>query len=113
MNEFFKSEMVRGNIQEMAAMQEFCMKSMVAFPVLTPEKKLDYFNVLMSLIEKQKIFYARLTLSDDEEAVSMAASMKDAAVLLGAEPGDDLNEMFDSLLVRVKAMIDQLEAEEG
>lgn len=111
MNEFFKSEMVRGNIQEMAAMQEFCMKSMVAFPVLPKEKKMDYFEVLQSLIEKQKIFYARLKLSDDEEAISMAESMRDAAVLLGAEPGDDLNEMFDALLERVQAMKKKLEEE--
>ena len=38
-SDFFKSEMVRGDLQELAKLQEYCMKSMVAFPVLSPEKK--------------------------------------------------------------------------
>lgn len=113
MSEFFKSEMVRGDLQEMADLQQFCMRSMVTFPVLSPEKKMEYFNVLEELIEKQKIFYARLTLSDDPEAIEMAQSMRDAVVMLGASPSDNLSLMFDELLDKVNRMKQKLEAEGG
>lgn len=113
MSEFFKSELVRGDIQEMSDLQQFCMRSMVAFPALSPEKQMEYFNVLETLIEKQKIFYHRLTLSDDPEAQEMAQSMKDAVVMLGASPTDNILEMFDDLTKKVSVMKSQLEAEEG
>jgi hypothetical protein len=113
MSQFFKSEMVRGDIQEMAELQQFCMRSMVAFPVLPPEKKMEYFNVLETLIEKQKIFYARLSLSDDPEAIEMAESMRDAVVMLGASPNDNITSMFDDLLGKVGRMKEKLEAEGG
>ncbi|MGA1560934.1 MAG: DUF1825 family protein [bacterium] len=113
MNEFFKSELVRGDIQEMSDLQQFCMRSMVAFPVLSPEKKMEYFNVMETLIEKQKIFYARLKLSDDPEAIEMAESMRDAIIMMGASPDANISAMFDDLLEKVKMMKEKLEAEGG
>ena len=88
------------------------MRSMMAFPALSPEKKEEYFNVLETLIEKQKIFYGRLSLSDDPEAKAMAESMRDAAVLLGATPNDSIPDMFNDLLKKVALMKQKL-AEEG
>ncbi len=86
---------------------------MVAFPVLSSEKKMEYFQIMETLIEKQKIFYTRLCLSDDPEAVEMAENMKQAAVMMGATPDDNMNVMFDDLLVKVSKMKEQLEAQGG
>jgi hypothetical protein len=113
MSNFFKAEMVRGDLQEMAELQKFCFQSMVAFPVLSPEKKMEYFNVLETLIEKQKIFYTRLTLSDDEEAQEMVESMKQSAVMLGANPNLDMNGIFNDLIEKVNKMKQELEAQGG
>lgn len=112
MSNFFKSEMVRGDIQEMAELQQFCMRSMVAFPVLSKEKKCQYFDVLEQLIEKQKIFHARVSLSDDPEAIDMAETMKQGALLLGATHGQSLGSMYDDLLERIQEMRYQLETQE-
>jgi len=111
MSDFFKSEMVRGDLQEMADLQQYCMRSMVAFAVLTKEKKMEYFDVLATLIEKQKIFYTRLLLSDDPEAQEMAENIKQAAIILGATPDDNANKMFDVLLDKLTTMKEKLEAE--
>ncbi len=113
MADFFKSEMVRGDLQEMAELQRFCFQSMVAFPVLSPEKKMEYFNVLETLIEKQKIFYTRLSLSDDPEAIEMVESMKQSAVMLGANANLPMAEIFNDLLKKVQAMKEELEARES
>jgi len=113
MSDFFKSELVRGDIQEMAELQRFCFQSMVAFPVLSSAKKMEYFEVMEQLIEKQKIFYTRLCLSDDPEAIEMVENMKQAVVMLGATPDDNMNIMYDDLLNKVTKMKQQLEAQGG
>ena len=110
-SDFFKSEMVRGDLQEMSELQQFCMRSMVSFPVLSSEKKGEYFNALIALIEKQKVFYMRLILSDDPEAKDMVRSMKESVVLLGGEPREDILEMFNELVTRVNEMKDSLETD--
>jgi len=112
-SEFFRSEMVQGDLQELAKMQEFCMKSMVVFPALSPEKQMEYFNVLEEMIQKQKVFYARLKLSgpDDEEAQDMADSIKQAAMMYGASEHEDANVVFDDLIDKVQTMKKTLEAE--
>ena len=52
---FFQSELVRGDIQEMMELQQFCFRSAMNFVLLDDERKMDYFNKLELLIEKQKI----------------------------------------------------------
>lgn len=113
MSNFFKSEMVRGDLQEMMDLQRYCFQAAHAFPVLSNEKKLEYFNVLEELLEKQKIFNARLRLSADPEAQDMAESMKQAAVMLGADPNKSVNDIFDDLLEKVNMMKSSLQTGTG
>ena len=53
---FFQSELVRGDIQQMLEMQQFCFRSAMNFVLLEKDDKMKYFNVLAELIEKQKTF---------------------------------------------------------
>ena len=103
MSKFFQSEMVRGGIQEMAALQEFCFRSATNLALLDKERKLQYFEALRKLLEKQKIFHARLQLSDDPEAKSVLDNMKNAVVMLGGNPNLNVNDMFDDLLQKIDA----------
>ena len=103
MSNFFQSELVRGDIQEMAALQEFCFRSVTNLALLDKERKLQYFEALRKLLEKQKIFHARLMLSDDPEAKQVAANMKQAVVMLGGDPNLDVRAMFDDLLKKIDA----------
>jgi len=98
---FFQSELVRGDIQEMAALQEFCFRSVTNLALLDKERKLQYFEALRKLLEKQKIFHARLMLSDDPEAKQVAANMKQAVVMLGGDSNLDVRAMFDDLLQKI------------
>ena len=101
MSNFFQSELVRGEIQEMAALQEFCFRSVTNLALLNKERKMEYFEALRKLLEKQQIFHARLSLSDDPEAKAVAANMKNAVVMLGGNPNLDVREMFDDLLRKI------------
>ena len=106
---FFKSELVRGDIQDMLEMQQFCFRSAMNFVLLDKENKMKYFNVLEELIEKQKTFYFRIKLSDDPEAKSVLETMKQGIIMLGATPGTTIEEMFDQLIERVAKMKIELE----
>ena len=101
MSKFFQSELVRGEIQEMAALQEFCFRSVTNLALLDKERKLQYFEALRKLLEKQKIFYTRISLSDDPEAKSVAENMKNAVVMLGGNPDLNVLDMFDDLLQKI------------
>lgn len=108
---FFKSEIVRGDIQEMLELQQFCFRSAMNFVLLDPDRKMQYFEALETLIDKQKVFYARAKLSDDPEAKSVIETMKQGVIMLGAEPDTSIESMFDQLLKKVQNMKQQLEAQ--
>ena len=108
---FFKSEIVRGDIQEMLELQQFCFRSAMNFVLLDPDRKMQYFEALETLIDKQKVFYARAKLSDDPEAKSVIETMKQGVIMLGAEPDTSIESMFDQLLKKVQHMKQQLEAQ--
>ena len=98
---FFQSELVRGDIQEMAALQEFCFRSVTNLALLNKERKLEYFEALRKLLDKQKVFHARLMLSDDPEAKQVADNMKQAVIMVGGNSNLDVREMFDDLLIKI------------
>ena len=102
MGDFFKSELVRGEIQEMATLQEFCFRSATNLALLDKEGKLDYFEALRKLLEKQKIFHARLSLSDDPEAKMVIENMKQSIVMLGANESLTIQDMFDDLMKKIE-----------
>ena len=101
MSKFFQSELVRGDIQEMAALQEFCFRSVTNLALLDKERKMEYFEALRKLLEKQKIFHARLMLSEDPEAKQVAENMKQAVIMLGGDANLDVRAMFDDLLQKI------------
>jgi hypothetical protein len=111
MSRFFQSELVRGDIQEMVELQQFCFRSAMNFMLLDYDRKQQYFEALERLIDKQKVFYARIELSDDPEAKSVKETMKQGIVMLGATPDTPMQSMFDELLEKISIMKDKLEKE--
>ena len=109
MSRFFQSELVRGDIQEMVELQQFCFRSAMNFMLLDYDRKKQSFEALERLIEKQKVFYARIELSDDPEAKSVKETMKQGIVMLGATPDTPMQSMFDELQKKISIMRDKLE----
>ena len=108
---FFKSDIVKGDIQEMLELQQFCFRSAMNFILLDAGRKLEYFEALEKLIDKQKVFYARAKLSDDPEAKSVVETMRQGVIMLGATPNTTIEEMFDELEDKVAKMKKQVEEE--
>ena len=107
---FFQSDIIKGDIQEMLELQQFCFRSAMNFILLDAGRKLEYFEALEKLIDKQKVFYARAKLSDDPEAKSVVETMRQGVIMLGATPNTTIEEMFDELVQKVANMKKQTEA---
>ena len=71
MSEFFQSEVVRAELAEIQELQEEVYSNFFKFPSMSKDDQLYHIDILESLIEKQKIVYTRLSLSDDPEAKKM------------------------------------------
>ena len=97
----------------MMELQQYCFRSAMNFVLLNEERKLEYFDTLTTLIEKQKIFHARIKLSDDPEAISVLETMKQGVVMLGATPDAPIEQMFDELLEKVQILKTRFENGEG
>ena len=111
MSEFFKSEMVRGDLQEMMELQQQCFRYAMRFPVLDNDRRKEYLEILMSLLEKQETMYARMSLSEDEEAKTVVDNMRNAVVMLGGDPNLTVKDMFMDLRTKVNAMMKNFSGE--
>tara|TARA_E500000305_G_C3994259_1_gene223677 strand:+ start:649 stop:999 length:351 start_codon:yes stop_codon:yes gene_type:complete len=112
-SEFFKSELVRGEIQEMMEMQQLLMKYAISFPVLTKEKKDEYLIILRRLLEMQEIMYNRMKLSDDKDARAVIENMRQGVVLMGVDENLTVPEMFNQLRERIEFMLKETQEDKG
>ena len=55
------------------------------------DQKKQHLSVLKTFLEKQKLFFFRISLSDDKEAIEMKERLMDASKLFGVH--DEINTM--------------------
>ena len=113
MGKFFQSERCPSAASHMTALQEYCFRCAMNMALLNNEQKLDYFEALGKLIEKQKLFYLRINLSDDEEAQSICENMKQAVIMLGGDPNMSVLDMFDDLSEKLEQFKNQVRGTGG
>ena len=61
---------------------------------MNKKEKIEHIKLLQTLVDKQKILYARLSLSDDPRAKQMKENIRESAKNLGFPDDGDLNKMF-------------------
>ena len=66
---FFDSDVVRAEMAEISELQEDVYRNVFKFPEMNQEEKKFHVGMLEKLLDKQKILYTRLSLSDDPEAI--------------------------------------------
>ena len=97
MGKFFESELVREDLNEINQLQQEIYSSTMNFPNMTRENQLEHVDKLTVLLEKQRITYARLSLSDDPEARDLLNTLKSSIALMGFPPTMDMNTFFDNI----------------
>tara|TARA_R100000808_G_scaffold16239_1_gene36789 strand:+ start:1711 stop:2055 length:345 start_codon:yes stop_codon:yes gene_type:complete len=106
---FFDSDIVRAEMAEIHELQEEVFDNVMKFQYMNDSDKLHHINVLEKLIEKQKIVYARLSLSDDPDAKKMKEEILKSAVMMGLPRNVDVNLMFNQMSDMMKVMRQQLD----
>jgi|TARA_B100000035_G_scaffold272438_1_gene247763 hypothetical protein len=101
---FFDSEVVRAEMTEIQELQEDVYTNVFKFSSMNKEEKLFHVGLLEKLIEKQKILYTRLSLSDDPDARMMKDNIVDSAKMMGLPDGTDMNVVFSNMTKMLDVM---------
>ena len=109
---FFDSEVVRAEMTEISELQDDVYRNVFNFPKMSSEEKLFHVGLLERLIEKQKVLYTRLSLSDDPDAQKMKQNIVDSAQMMGLPPGTDMNKVFSNMSKMLDVMKQQIDTEE-
>ena len=94
---FFDSEVVRAEMTEISELQDDVYRNVFNFPKMNREEKLFHVGLLERLIEKQKVLYTRLSLSDDPDAKKMKQNIVDSAKTMGLPSNSDMNTVFNNM----------------
>ena len=106
---FFQSDVVRAEMAEISELQEEIYTNVFKFPTMSKEDQRYHIEILERLLEKQRVMYTRLSLSDDPEAKMMKDSIIQSAKSMGLPSNVDVNLMFDQMSKMVEMMRGQLD----
>ena len=106
---FFQSDVVRAEMAEISELQEEVYTNVFKFPTMSKEDQRYHNEILERLLDKQKVMYTRLSLSDDPEAKMMKDSIIQSAKSMGLPSNVDVNLMFDQMGKMVEMMRKQLD----
>jgi len=106
---FFQSPVVRAEMAEISELQEEVYSNIFKFPSMKKEDQLYHVELLTRLIEKQQILYARLSLSDDPDALKMKENIIESASMMGIPNSVDMSKVFDQMSTMVETLKNQID----
>ena len=106
---FFDSEVVRAEMAEVSELQEEVYNNVFKFPSMSKEDKKYHVNILERLLDKQRVLYTRLSLSDDPEAKKMKDQILEGATSMGLPANIDMNLFFKNMNEMVEVMKKQID----
>ena len=101
---FFDSEVVRAEMTEIQELQEEVYDNVFKFPRMSKEDQRYHVSILERLLDKQRVLYTRLSLSDDPEAQKMKKEVEEGARKMGLPSNVDLNILFANMNNMVEMM---------
>ncbi len=106
---FFDSDIVRSEMAEIHELQEDIYANVMKFPYMNRAEKLEHIDQLIKLVEKQKVVYARLSLSEDPDAKKMQSEIRRSAEMMGLPKNVDMNVIFNQMSEMSTMMREQLD----
>lgn len=104
MSSFFESDIIQGEIEEINDLQKEIYSNIFDFPFMTAEQKQKHIDKLTELLDKQKIMYTRLSLSDDPKALEMKENIRKSVSFMGFPPETDMSILFDTMKKTIEAL---------
>ena len=106
---FFESDVVRAEMTVISELQDDVYRNVFNFPKMNRQEQLFHVGLLEKLIDKQKVLYTRLSLSDDPEAKKMKQNILDSAQMMGLPSGADMNMIFNNMSRMLDVMKQQID----
>ena len=110
MGEFFDSEIIQEELTEINNLQEKIYGSLFDFGMMSKEEQLEHISILTNLLEKQRVMYTRLSLSDDTKAVEMKENLRKSVAMMGFPPETDMTMLFSSMNATIEALRKHVDA---
>ena len=104
MSSFFDSDIIQEELREINKLQEEIYGSILTFGVMSRETKLEHIEKLELLLEKQRVMYTRMSLSDDPQAVEMKENLRKSVIMMGFPPETDMNILFTSMNKTIESL---------
>jgi len=109
MSDFFDSDIVREELQEINELQMSIYKNAMKFGTFSREDKVEHIERLTELLERQKVMYTRISLSDDPEAIELKNHLQKSVELMGFPEGTDMSLLFSGMSNTIDNMKSQLD----
>ena len=109
MSDFFDSEIVREELQEINQLQMSIYRNAMKFGTFSREDKVDHIEKLTELLERQRVMYTRISLSDDKEAIDLKNHLQKSVELMGFPEGTDMLLLFSGMSNTIENMKSQLD----
>ena len=109
MSDFFDSDIVREELQEINELQLSIYKNAMKFGTFSRDDKVEHIERLTELLERQKVMYTRISLSDDKEAIDLKNHLQKSVELMGFPEGTDMLLLFSGMSNTIENMKSQLD----
>ena len=109
MSAFFESEIIKDALDDINKLQEDVYGKLIHFHGMTYDEQIDHVDKLTQLLDKQRIMYTRLSLSDDPDAVVMKESLNKTVTMMGYPEGTDIAVLFQNMHATIEALKEFLE----
>ena len=101
---FFKSDLVQQELEKISQLQEEIYTKIYLFSTMNKEDKLYHVELLEELLNKQRVLYTRMSLSDDPDAKKMKENIVEQAQMLGFPPNTDIAYVFGNMTKIIENM---------
>ena len=108
---FFDSEVVRAEMAEIHELQEEVYTNVFKFPTMSKDDQLYHVAILEKLLNKQRVLFTRVSLSDDPEAKEMKKNILEGARQMGLPTNVDMNILFANMNNMVSMMKKNIDKE--
>lgn len=108
---FFSSDIVKTELKEIGFLQERISSNILSFQEMNKEEKINHIKMLEELLEKQRILYTRLSLSDDPNAIDMKNKLDNSMKIFGFSSEMKINDVFKNMIDLIEEAKSQLQAE--
>ncbi len=110
MGNFFNSEIIQEELMEINELQTHVYQNALSFEKMEREDQLEHIDELVELLEKQRVMFTRLSLSDDPEAKKMKSQLLQSIEIMGFPKGTDMSILFHGMEQTIKALKEKIDA---